>query len=75
MLCCTFLARFFLPIFRLEPKDVPECTADQDDLKDYCMPKGLEDMEKYGYVTPVLLGLYLLFTAILLLNMLIAIFT
>ncbi len=35
----------------------------------------MENFNHYGNVTPVLLGIYLLFTAILLLNMLIAVFT
>ncbi len=40
-----------------------------------CYLPEVEDLEAYGYVTPMLLAIYLLIGNVMLLNLLIAIFT
>lgn len=52
-----------------------DCQAGQDPDEHYCVPADLEDVGFYRYFTPVFLAVYLLFSAILMLNMLIAVFT
>ena len=59
---------------RIEAKDTPECTADQGQ-DDYCVPEDLEDLTYYNRITPVMLALFLLFSSVLILNMLVAIFS
>ena len=60
--------------FSLEVKELPAC-GPSPSFHEYCYRSDVEDMNKYTTFVPIFLAIYLLFSNVMLLNMLIAVFT